>query len=128
MYMQCESVKGHRIPDACGTDDAIGLWDKKPGTWRWRLRGHKGERELEAVLPSRYPEGPGIVHPYQICNCLVSVEAESHKGTNPCWGWDGNIEAPTLQGSILVETLWGEKNTRVFWHGYMESGHFRACE
>ena len=118
----CESVKGQRVADVHGREDETGLWDAPPGTWRWWLDGPQGERAMEAVLPSRYPDGPGVVHPYQMFHGLVS------DGPSPRWTWDGNVEEPTLAPSILVDTLWGEDRVRVFWHGYMENGDFRACE
>lgn len=126
--MKCESVKGHRLPDVNGRDDETGLWDEPPGTWRWRLGGPRGERVMQAVLPSRYPDGPGIVHPYQTCDCRVVEGPIPAPGKKICWGWDGNVDAPTLSGSISVDTTWGEHRERVFWHGYMEAGNFRACE
>ena len=125
--MICESVKGQRIADIQGRDDETGLWNSPPGTWRWRLNGWKGKRIMEGVLPSRYPDGPGIVHPYQMCNCLV-IKGTSVDEDIPQWSWDGNIEKPTLAPSILVDTTWGEDYTRVFWHGYMDAGDFCACE
>ena len=125
--MQCESVDGRRLPDVHGRDDETGLWDKPPGTWRWRLGGWKGARVLEAVLPSRYPDGPGKVKDHLMCHCLVEGPSEKWIG-KPIWAWDGNEEEPTLSPSILVDALWGEDSVRVFWHGYMEKGNLRACE
>lgn len=126
--MICESVQGNRIADVYGQDDLTGLWDKPPGTWRWRHdAAHVGKRVLEAVLPSRYPKGPGVVHPYQICSCPVDVGEPPNK-SYPLWGWDKNEECPTLYGSIEISTTWGEQRVRVFWHGYLEAGFFRGCE
>lgn len=122
--MQCKSVKGVRLPDVSGRDDETGLWDKPPGSWRWRLNGYAGDRVLEGVLPSKYPDGPGVVHPYQMCYCVVCGSTSML----PVWEWDGNVESPTLLPSILVDTVWGEKNQRVFWHGHMVNGNFVACE
>ncbi len=35
-----------------------------------------------------------------------------------CWGWDGDIDAPTLTPSIHAI---GE------WHGYLRKGRFESC-
>ena len=121
--MICESVSGRRLPDVRDREDETGLWKEPPGTWRWRLY-ENGLRELEAVLPSRYPEGPGIVHPHQICHCQVA----GPESNRPRWAWDGDEQNPTLSPSILVETHWGPDMVRVFWHGYLVSGSFTACE
>ena len=127
MKHQCESVQGLQVPDVHGQEDLTGLWDDPPGTWRWRHDAYEGKRVLEAVLPSRYPEGPGVVHPYQLCKCPVDVREKSDPAY-PLWGWDGNEEKPTLHGSILVGTLWGEEKVKVFWHGHLKEGCFCACE
>ena len=123
--MQCESVQGRRLPDVHGREDETGLWKEPPGTWRWRIDGYAGKRIMEAVLPTKYPEGPGMVHPYLHCSCVVETD---NPDPRRFWEWDGNEEAPTLSPSIMVDTHWGEDWVRVFWHGYMKAGHFQACE
>lgn len=81
---------------------------------------------MEAVLPTRYPDSPHVIHPYLICRCPVTTGRPPKKKV--VWGWDGNTERPTLKPSIGVKSHWGEDRTLVFWHGYMEAGNFRACE
>ena len=122
--MQCNSVKGRRLPDVNGRDDETGLWEEPPGTWHWRINGYSGDRVLEGVLPSKYPDEPGVVHTYQMCHCVVH---ESTAGLT-VWKWDGNVASPTLSGSIMVDSVWGEQNTRVFWHGHMVGEDFVAYE
>ena len=117
--MKCLSVDGQRLPDVEGREDETRLWDQPPGSWCWRLDGPRGARALEVVLPSAYPPGPGIVHPHQIATCQIQEDR---------WTWDGDEDRPTLTPSILVETLWGEDRTRVYWHGYMTAGRLEACE
>ena len=126
--MQCESVEGCRMPDVHGRDDETGHWHKPPGTWRWRLDGPEGARVMEAVLPTKYPDGPGMVHQHIMCDCPVVVENSPYSGRRPIWYWDGNIELPTLKPSIGSKTTWGIDDILIFWHGYMEAGNFRACE
>ena len=117
--MKCRSVDCQRLPAVTGRYGETGLWNEPPGTWRWRLDGPGGARVLEVVLPSAYPPGPGVVHPYQIAHCEI---AEGR------WKWDGNESKPTLDPSILVDTLWGEDRARVYWHGHMRAGRLEACE
>lgn len=127
MDMMCESVMGVRLGDRWNMDRDTELWPCAPGTWQWRLFGSPpiiARRELWAVLPSKYPDGPGVVHPYQMCHCIV----HGKDGERPVWTWDGNRDMPTLSPSILVDTTWGEDNIRVFWHGYLRHGRFEACE
>ena len=124
--MKCESVIGNRRPDVHGHDDDTGLWHAPPGTWRWRLGGSQEPRVLEAVLPSKYPENSlGVIYPHQMCHCPVVIGPHPN---NVTWGWDGNVESPTLTPSILVSVMWGEERQRVFWHGYLKAGVFSACE
>ena len=120
--MKCRSVDGRRAPDVRGREDETGLWREPPGTWRWRLDSFFGARALEAVLPSRYPDGPGVVHPHLVFRGCVAGERR------PRWEWNGDENAPTLSPSVLVETLWGPESRRVFWHGYVRGGRFEACE
>lgn len=36
------------------------------------------------------------------------------------WGWDGNIETPTITPSIDIN--------RGHWHGYLTNGVFKSCD
>lgn len=41
------------------------------------------------------------------------------------WGWDGNVEKPTITPSILA---WERQTERVeAWHGYLSAGRFVSC-
>ena len=127
-----KSVKGKQYPTVHGREDETGMWDKEPGSWRWVLDHPLGSRILEGVLPSEYPEIPGLKTSWkhQMCHCRVEfgIQGRNNANGNPVWGWDGNESNPTLDGSILTETTWGPKNIPVRWHGYMRAGNFEACE
>lgn len=38
----------------------------------------------------------------------------------PAWGWDGNVEAPTLSPSVRMLTPCA-------WHGYLRAGFWESC-
>lgn len=38
--------------------------------------------------------------------------------TGRVWGWDGNVEKPTITPSI---------NYQGHWHGYLEAGFLKSC-
>ena len=127
--MNCKSVRGFRLPDVKGDDDLTGIWHEPPGSWRWRFNGYKGPRAIEVVLPSSYPNGPGVVHRYQIFHGrVVKGSLQRSNGNDSIWCWDGDEDLPTLYGSILVETSWGWDNKRIYWHGYMTEGDLEGCE
>ena len=69
---------------------------------------------------------PGVVHSHQIFH--GKVVRGKPPGECNVWGWDGNETQPTLHGSIMVESIWGEQRQRVFWHGHFTAGRFEACE
>lgn len=48
-------------------------------------------------------------------------EAQNLRIQTAYWIWDGNLEKPTLQPSILSHPPFA-------WHGYLTAGFWRACE
>jgi hypothetical protein len=48
------------------------------------------------------------------CCAIVRGEPGGHR----VWGWDGNVEKPTLKPSILVPEMW---------HGYLRNGKLESC-
>lgn len=54
---------------------------------------------------------PGCKHPDSI-----PIRKGGH--TKELWGWDGNIEQPTLEPSI---------HDIGHWHGYLKAGKFESC-
>ena len=50
--------------------------------------------------------------------CILPISQNAMPG-KPHWQWDGNLEAPTLSPSILVEAVpnWNEG-----WHGFLREG------
>lgn len=75
---------------------------------------------------------PGDFHVYGIEGdrawMVVMLPGEKHAECIPLnrkgptgertWGWDGNLEKPTLQPSIHYVG---------HWHGYMTSGRLKSC-
>ena len=55
---------------------------------------------------------PGTKHPDSI-----AIQRGTLGGPR-AWGWDGNVERPTLQPSIHMP---GE------WHGYLRAGQLESC-
>ena len=53
----------------------------------------------------------------------LPLNANEKDSGRASWGWDGNIETPTLSPSIGS----GPKDDRL-WHGYLKQGSFNACE
>lgn len=114
-----EVTPGIKLPCTIGRDDEAGLFHKGPGTWRWRMdHPFWGPRSLEVVCPKRTaPEGsPHVVTEWMIAVCPVCKETHFDEH----WGWDGNIDKPTLIGSILVESYYLDQHYE--WHGWMREG------
>lgn len=55
------------------------------------------------------------------CGCgdqdIIPIKKGPQENAGHRWGWDGNVEAPTLTPSI-------QRNTPCQWHGYMRAGKF----
>ena len=55
--------------------------------------------------------------------CLPIYKDEPCGDSDWCWKWDGNIEKPTLTGSI--QSVGSSAN--VGWHGYLQNGDWIGC-
>ena len=76
------------------------------GDFWWYVNG-SGERHLCTALMG--PDGSEVI-PWPVVE--GSTPAES------IWGWDGNLDSPTLEPSLH----WIDK-----WHGFMRSGRLVSC-
>ena len=54
------------------------------------------------------------------CGCRDIVFLPVQQGRGNSWEWDGNMEKPTLNPSIL-------RTTGCRWHGYLTGGVFKEC-
>jgi hypothetical protein len=82
---------------------------------RWVISG-----QIEKPGDFKYSEG---------CDCIYiwmpgmsgpdAIEIQhGNQGGLRVWGWDGNIEKPTLTPSLHVPGVW---------HGYLKKGRLESC-
>lgn len=62
--------------------------------------------------------GCGMMH-------AVAVDAAA---PGPRWQWNGSMEAPTFEPSILVTWEWGEDRQKRVCHSYVTDGRIRFLE
>jgi hypothetical protein len=82
--------------------------DLAPGTSAWM----KNARDEIAILLFVCPCG---------CSSVASIPVLPGYGGS-CWHWDGNLERPTLNPSIL-RTAGCDRG----WHGFLTTGVFVTC-
>ena len=81
-----------------------------------------GVRYIHMKLPTNRDEGAYCAVPIRQTGAGTFTVA----GTNyPVWGWDGNLECPTLTPSIFHD--FSEPNSSVAWHGFLRAGRFEGC-
>lgn len=102
--MNTQSYDCHRKPDGCGDDDL-----KEIGDFSWRSIDGVVQG-MSLCLPNL--EGNGVIDWIP-----VSREGSQFPGQR-VWGWDGNLDQPTLQPSLH---LLGR------WHGYLKAGRLVSC-
>lgn len=85
-------LRGHELPPGCFQ------WEKPDPA--------SAPRFLYIVLPG----GSGSFDAIQV--------QHGGPGGPRVWGWDGNVEKPTLQPSIHWVGVW---------HGFLENGRLRSC-
>lgn len=44
------------------------------------------------------------------------------------WGWDGNLDKPTLEPSIKSSFNNSKGNEQIIWHGHIVAGELRPCD
>lgn len=58
------------------------------------------------------------------CGCLHFFQTgQPSKLTNIIWGFNGNMDKPTVTPSILVTSTWQGKETRC--HSFIKDGHIQ---
>lgn len=91
-------------------------WDEAlkhgPGAIIWT--GDVGKRSLIMIVPGDKD--------------FRSIAVVEGPQDGEAWGWDGNVEAPTLTPSIDAIEL-GPAGQRLgsTWHGYLRAGRFESC-
>lgn len=103
--MNTRSYACRRMPDGCGQEDLVQV-----GDFSWRY--YQGEPAGIAIaMPGKdgQPEQNWI---------SVSRGAPRKAPGENTWGWDGNLDAPTLQPSLLLPG---------HWHGYLRRGRLESC-
>jgi len=92
-----------RAKRVTGFDEA-----KSPGEFWWS--GDPPKR-LTFVCPSGCGSIGGV---------MVAKDMADRDGKHPVWGWNGDLDRPTVTPSI--QFLSGCK-----WHGFLTDGVFRSC-
>jgi len=85
-----------------------------PGHFWFSEPDKDGTRYLHMKLPSAREEG---------AYCSIPVKEGSNGGGT--WGWDGNLERPTITPSIFHD--FNEPGSSVAWHGFLRAGLFQGC-
>ena len=99
------------------TDDN-GFWNEGPGAFMW-LTEEDGARALLLIVPFAFTGIPK--RPWQLLHLFVDRSATDWNQEGGVHAWDGNIENPTLTGSIL-STLVVDGRVVDGWHGYLRGG------
>jgi hypothetical protein len=104
--MNTASYQCHRKPDACGDEEL-----KEIGDFSWRFLGGNGVDPVGMAVMLPQGNGRGRI------DWIPIVKGPAPAPKYP-WGWDGNLDAPTLTPSLLLEGGW---------HGYMKAGRLESC-
>lgn len=72
-----------------------------------------GDFTFDEELTTIYLWMPGMSGPD-----AISIQRGNAPHTPRVWGWDGNVEKPTLSPSLLVPGVW---------HGYLRAGRLVSC-
>lgn len=103
--MNTSSYTCRRMPDGCDHQDL-----QQIGDFSWRY--------LDGEVAGMVIAMPGADgQPQQNWIAVSRGAPVSAPGTN-AWGWDGNLDAPTLQPSLLLHH---------HWHGFMRAGRLESC-
>lgn len=79
-----------------------------------------GVRYIHMKLPSAHENG---------AYCAIPIRQggpgpNGGANRNP-WGWDGNLERPTLAPSIFHD--YPRPDSESAWHGFLQGGQFKGC-
>lgn len=85
-----------------------------PGHFYWSIDPEDGERLIWMMLP-RQDNDEGSP-------CILTVRPTPD---TPSWGWDGNIEKPTLTPSVFHDPRNPESPHH--WHGFITAGEMKGC-
>ena len=105
--MNTSSYDCHRKPDNCDPSEL-----KQIGDFNWRFLPHLDNGRIlgmAIVMPNVKGNGK------QTYLRVVLGPAPAEK---IIWGWDGNLDKPTLEPSLLDENQW---------HGHMKAGRLVSC-
>lgn len=76
----------------------------------------------------RLDEGNGEAYMFDCPGCMMSHMVYVHHKDyrKPCWTWNGNMQKPTFQPSLLVQWEHGENNEKRACHSFITDGriHF----
>lgn len=92
---------------------------RTPGTGAWTLPKDGDDPVPDAlwiILPIRGFDGCDVYHAL----ARLPVHRTGPSKTGRGWLWDGNMERPTLDGSILRQK--DGPGTEEAWHGYLTEG------
>lgn len=85
------------------------------GHFYWTVDPTDGQRFLWMKLPrldSRWDGSP----------CIIPVRPTQD---SPSWGWDGNLERPTLTPSVFHDP--NSPQSPHHWHGWITNGQMVGC-
>ena len=83
----------------------------QPVSWEWL--GGSPRRML-----IRFDATESDLHQFRVIYTERNEETWNHAG--PVCSWDGNVDAPTLEGSIMPLGASGQ----AIWHGWLRKGEF----
>ena len=114
---QFAEADAHLVPNY----DAI----KKPGDFAYYVK-YGWEVDVE------YGMEPPFVGMIYNCPCGCGSRGslpfiKYREPDNPKWGWDGNVETPTLKPSIRHSVGDGKGGMIEHWHGFLTNGRFVSC-
>ena len=97
-----------------------------PGDWKWDSLTHSDGSGpylvLLGIFPliGREPAGANKIELRggELCDIYMSRQSDDWAQPGPVTGWDGNRDAPTLNGSIYIR---GREEVKG-WHGFIHEG------
>jgi len=110
-YKSCDGVY-HQEPMSGHREEILRA---PPGHFWFSDPDENGIRCMYMKLPSSMEQGS---------YCIIRVR-EGGTGEGGVWGWDGNLEKPTLTPSIFHD--FSNPTSSVAWHGFLRAGRFEGC-